>query len=461
MVSANVFAAEVLRQDALLEAKSQPICVSQVEVNGGSNFSTEFFSKLLAPLTSLGDYTLELLLERVDECDANLRKTAVFRSVKPSLHVDFLHPLPQKTSYNKDKPILTRVVFDLEADERSAGNLLLGFNSEENLVLDVGYLNNNFNHNAELVTIGVNYIPYKPYEHLVSGARVESSLRNPSFKFVLDLFNSHQNNQAWQQNSSSAVGGAIGVLYLNNANTLSVYNGLALSRRSVYDFEDGAADALKIFSGDYLKSSIVSRVAYRNYALRATMPLDGVCAAVSNEVVSDQEQAAQTQNFSIKTAATLNLYKSFYGSTLTTHLFNELGNIYAPGGVNSVHLADRFYLGGFNSFRGFARNGVNENGGLRYFKAGATLYSKFPAFFRRSPALEVNPLRLYLTGMVGNVASEALFDSGAASAGVGLRYFDRWVKMDMGYFVSRRLSSSSDYGVRDGFKLEVSVGGGN
>lgn len=456
--------AEIFKQDALQLSKSRPLYLTKVEVNGGDHFTKEFFSKLLTPLVEQSDYTFEQLLEKTDESFVNLQKTLVFKSILPSLHVDYLHLAPEKPSFNNEKPILTKVIFDLVLDEISAGEASLGFNSEDNLVVDLGYVNNNFNHNAELVNIGVNYRPYKPSEHLVSTIRVVSNLRNPTFKFILDLYNSHDNNQVWQQNSSKATGGVIGVSFLNLSKTLSVFNGLALTKRTIYDIDDGAHDSLKVFGGDYLKSSIVSRVAYSNVIHLGTsraFPASGVAATVSNEICSDQEQevASSVLTAFIKTATTLDLYKSFWNNAFTAHLFSAAGAIYTTTSSGTgVHLADRFYLGGFNSFKGFARNSVNDHGGLQFYKGGFTLFSKLPKFGGRKSE-EPNPLRLYATSSFGSVSDNVLKDDGVVSAGVGLKFFNKWAHLDAGYFVAQRLNSDNTYGVRDGFQLEISVGG--
>lgn len=448
-----------------MESLSKPVYLTKVEVNGGDNFTKEFFSKLLTPLVSNSDYTFAQLLEKTEECYSNVQKTQVFKSISPSFHVDYLHLAPDKPSYNREKPIITKVIFDLESAEISAGEASLGYNSEDNLVVDFGYVNNNFNHNAELVNIGVNYRPYKPSEHLVSTMRVVSNLRNPTFKFILDLYNSHDNNQVWQQNSSKATGGVIGVSYLNLSKTFSMFNGLALTKRTIYDIDDGAHDSLKVFGGDYLKSSIVSRLAYSNVGYLgagSSFPARGLRATLSNEICSDQEQEAASNNQMafVKTATTLDLYKSFWNNAFTAHFFNEGGAIFttSPNG-SGVHLADRFYLGGFSSFKGFARNSVNDQGGLQFYKAGLTIYSKLPNFKPKAYSEEPNPLRLYASGAVGNVSDNILKDDGVLSVGAGLRFFNKWAHLDAGYYVSQRLNSSNTYGVRDGFQLEISVGG--
>lgn len=457
--------AQILKQDAFEDLRSQPVYLSKVEVNGGDRFTREFFNKLLTPLVEQSDYTFAQLLEKTDHSYINLQKTQVFKQIVPSFHVDYILPVPERLSYNREKPIIAKVIFDLELADISMGEASLGYNSEDNLVVDLGYVNNNFNHNAELVNIGVNYRPYKPSEHLVSTMRVVSNLRNPTFKFILDLYNSHDNNQVWQQNSSKATGGVIGVSYLNLAKTFSVFNGLALTKRTIYDIDDGAHDSLKVFGGDYLKSSIVSRLAYSNVGYLGSshsFPASGISASLSNEICSDQEQEITSNNLTafVKTASTVNLYKSFLNNALTAHFFKEAGAIFTNATSGSgIHLADRFYLGGFNSFRGFARNSVNDHGGIQFYKAGLTLYSRLPTLIPNKFDSEPNPLRLYATGAVGSVGDNVLKDDGVFSAGVGLKFFNKWAHLDAGYYVSQRLNSSNTYGVRDGFQLEISLGG--
>lgn len=449
-------ATQILRQGTLGGTGTQPVVLTKVEVNGGDSFSREFFGKLLAPLADHSDYTLAQLLQQTEASFANLQKTLVFRKITPSVHVDYLHAVPEVKNYNKDKAIPTRVVFDLEAGELSSAEAALGFNTQDNLVVDLGYANHNFNHNAELVKIGVNYRPYKPAEQLVSTMRLVLNMRNPAYKMVVDLTSAHHNNQQWQQSLARATGGALGVSFANTAKTVSVFNGVALAKRTVYDLEVESE-----FSGDFLKSSIVNRIAYANvrHLGNAAFPRCGVTAALSNEISSDQEQEPTSDKlaFFVKTAASAHLYHSFGANAITAHVFGEAGAIHAAK-TNSlgVHVADRFYLGGINSFSGFARNSVNPAGGTQFYKAGVTLYSRVPSFVH--PSEEKSPLRLYATSVVGSVGDNVWSDRGVTSAGVGLRYFNEWVKLDAGYFVALRHDSSAN-GIRDGFQLDLSLGG--
>lgn len=462
---------QILKQDALQYSSTRPVYLSNVEVTGGDYLLRQFFSKLLYPLVDKSDYTLGQLLHSVDKSQDNLLKTNVFRSVKPSLHVDYLHPVPEaSTNYNREKLIPTKVIFDLEGEPSVGGNAALGFNTEDNLEVDLGYLNNNFNRNAELINVGVNYRPYKPSEHLISSLKFASNLRDPTYKFVLDLYHSQCNNQSWQLNSVKKSGGTIGVSYGNRSDLLSAFSGLALTKRTAYDIDDGAADSVKYFAGNFIKLSIINRLAYRNVSyydqLHQVYPENGFAALLSNEISSDQEQeeGALGLTFFVKLALSLNLYKSFFKNSVTAHVFNEAGNIYISGSESSdvLHLSDKFYLGGYKSFKGFARNSVNTEGGLQFYRTGFTVYSRLPEFVQRKRT-EGSPLRFYATGLVGNVGDDVLKSStGAAlSGGVGLKYFNEWVDFDIGYFTSRRYRSSDAAGVRDGFQMEVSIGGTN
>lgn len=449
-------ATQILRQGALGGTGTQPVALTQIEVNGGDSFSREFFAKLLAPLADQSDYTLAQLMHQTEHSCDNIRKTLVFRRIRPSFHVDYLHAVPDVKTYNKDKAIPTRVVFDLEAGELSSAQAALGFNTQDNLVVDLGYANHNFNHNAELVKIGVNYRPYKPSEQLVSTMRLVLNLRNPAYKFVVDLNSAHRNNQLWQQNLTKTSGGAIGVAFANAANTLLVFSGLALAKRLVYD------DPESEFGGDFLKSSIVNRVAYSSvrHLGNAAFPRSGVAAAFANEISSDQEQEHTSDKlaFFVKSTGKVDLYHSCGANTFTAHVFGEAGAIYAAKSNSfGLHLTDRFYLGGVNSLSGFARNCVNPAGGAQFYKAGVALYSRIPSFVHLAAA-EKSPLRLYATSVVANVGDNVLADRGVTSAGVGIRYFNEWVKLDAGYFVALR-HDSGRAGIRDGFQLELSLGG--
>lgn len=465
------FLTQIHKQDALQYSSSRPVYLNAVEVTGGDHLLRQFFAKLLSPLVEHSDYTLGQLLRHVDESQDNLLKTNVFRSVKPSLHVDFLHPVPvPKKNYNIEKLIPTKVIFDLEGAPSVGGDAALGFNTEDNLEVDLGYLNNNFNRNAELINVGVNYRPYKPSEYLLSSLRFVSNLRDPTYRFVFDLYHSQSNNQAWQLNSLKATGGTIGVSYANRDSLILAFTGLALTKRTAYDIDDGAFDSVKYFAGNFLKLSIVNRLAYQNLTYynqnTKVYPENGFSAFLTNEISSDQEQeeGALGLAFFVKLVFSLNLYKSFFKNAITAHVFNEAGNIYLSGSEGSklLHLADKFYLGGYKTFKGFARNSVNAEGGLQFYKTGLVLYSKLPQLVQRKKS-EGSPLRLYATGLVGNVGEDVLATStGAAlSGGLGLKYFNEWVNFDIGYFVSQRYRSSDATGVRDGFQMELSIGGTN
>lgn len=439
------FLAEVFRDKALEGSDLQPVCVSLVDIVGGDNFQRQFFAKLLGPLATQSDYTLSELVRRVEESQTAMGKTGVFSSIQPSLHVDYLHKSPAVKLYNKDAPILTKVVFDLQSQDASVGNVALGFNTEDNLLVDMGYVNNNFNGNAEDVRIGVHYRPYRPLEHLASGARLELSLRNPSYRFVLDLANRHDNNQAWQHCLSRATEGLIGIQYGNLLRTLQVFGGLSLTKRSVYDLADGRLQSVAASSGEFLKSAMLASLLYKNLVTVGAFPASGVSFDARGEVASDQKDEKPSSFYS-KIAVAANYYKSWAG--LTVHAFGEGGVIGL--GEGNVHISDRFYLGGFGSFSGFARGLVDAEGGLLYQKCGATIYGPLPLAAKN----QLNPLRLYATSQVGSVGTSG----GVASSGVGLRFFSDWVTLDAGYLVSGRFDGG-EHGVRDGFQMEVSLGG--
>lgn len=455
------FLSEIIRQDALSNLASTPVYLSAVEVSGGDDFSRQFFGKLLSPLVERSDYTLDQLLDRIGRASHNLERTSVFSQVKPSVHVDYLHELPEKTTrnYNAEKAINTKVIYELVPAAVNGADVALGFNSEDSLVVDAGYLNTNSNHNAETVRFGVNYRPYKPSEHLDLSMHFVLNLKDPKFRFVADLYSTQNNNQVWQHSSSKATGGVLGVAFRNASNTISVFNGFALAKRTVYDINRANFSAAQPFDGDFLKSSFVTKLAYTTIA-NLKQPHNGVSAALENEVFSDQKQEDLSLSLFVKTSLSLNLYKTLFG--LSAHVFKEAGSIYqSASNKQAIHLADRYYLGGA-SFRGFARNSLNPEGGAQYYKAGFTVLGKLPYFLH--PVKAVNdPLRLYATSFVGDVGDNVFAKPGnmAASAGFGLKYLTDWVTLDAGYYASQRFHSEERAGIRDGFFLELSLGGTN
>lgn len=470
----------LIAQDILTSSSSQPIYLSSVEVIGGETFSSDFFKKLLGPLVETSDYTLNQLVENITVSRDRLVKADVFKSIGVSLHSDYSASIPHVLKYNKDQLIPTKVIFDVEASNLNAGDGFLNLNNDDNLNVNLNYLNDNFNENAESVNFGVNYNPYKPNQHLIANAKFLANLNDPSLKFLFDLFNTHQNNQTWQQASEKTTGGLIGLQYTNRIKNLYLLTGLSLAKRTIHDIRDGAPDELKYFSGDYLKSSIVNQLVYSNVSflnnITKNFPISGYNVTVSSEISSNQEQDnIDHQTGFGKSTISTNLFTSFANNNFTAHLFNDFGGIYSPSS-NSVHVSDRFYLGGFNSFRGFSKNSINTTGGSQFFKLGLTLYAKVPSFIYSShknaaaniPSLEdgigyeANPLRIYTTGSVGNVSNNILLDKSVASSiGCGLKYINHWANFDIGYYLAQRHGSDSLVGIKDGFQFSVSIGGSN
>jgi hypothetical protein len=470
-------ATKLATEGLLSKSGSRPIYLSSIEVNGGETFSTEFFNKLLRPLMSNGDYTLHQLIAAVESSRENLAKTNVFNRVNARLHSDFTAVIPSSIkNYNKERSIATKVIFDLSSVKLNIGEGFLNFNNEESVNIDLNYLNNNFNNNAELVNFGVNYNPYKPNDHLYTNGRFLASLNNPSFKFLFDVFHSHQNNEVWQQSSEGSTGGIIGVQY-NKSKDLNILTGLSLVKRTIHNIDDAADDQLRFYAGDFLKSSIIHQVSYARDVkylnhLTKNFVTDGNRVNISSEIASNQEQD-NIDNSSVffKSTVSLNSFKSFFNNYITSHLSADFGGIYTTNEKSSVHVSDKFYLGGINSFRGFSKNGVHENGGLQFYKLSGTIYSKVPSFLyaplapthTNDVAYEANPLRLYTQGTIGNVSNNLLQElSIPASVGFGIRYFNHWANFDVGYFVSKRLGDDNNiFGIKDGLQFSVSIGGTN
>lgn len=479
----NDLLVKLLTEDILTRSRSQPVYLTSIEVVGGETFSTGFFKKLLSPLIDNSDYTLSQLVDNIEVCHGKLLRTDVFKLVNIGLFTDYANASSSSVkSYNKEKSVPTKVKFDLQSVNLNNGEIFLTFNNDDHLNVNVNYLNNNFNENAELVNVGVSYNPYKPNEHLVSNGKFIANLNNPSLKFLIDIFNTHQNNQIWQQNLEKTSGGSIGLKYINDSKSFSLFNGVSLCKRTIYDINDGAPDYLKFFGGDYLKSSFVSTLIYNNLnflnKITYNFPISGYNVAVTNEVSLNQEQDnPNNQTLFNRTSGSFNFYKSFWNNNITTHFSQELGLLYTNSKKSTIHISDRFYMGGANSFKGFTRNSVNVNGGLQFYKSAVTVLAKLPSFIYSTHkasatntlaledgfAYEANPLRLYATGLVGNVGDNVFSDpvaNSVSSVGVGLKYINHWANFDIGYYASKR-HDSGDAGIKDGFQFAVSIGGSN
>lgn len=461
---------QIVTKDILNRSGSQPIYISAVEVVGGQSFSDVFFKNLLSPVVDSNECTFKQLVDRLGFCHEKLMKIGVFKDANVSLHSDYTVDSSKISStLSSEKLIPTKIIFDLKTINLNTGDAFLNINNEDNLNLKLNYLNNNFNENAEVVNIGVNYNPYKPNEHLIANAKFLANLKNPSFKFLADIFNTHQNNHQWLSCAERTSGGVMGLQYVKD--NLSVFSGLSITRRAVHDIDDAASDEVKFYGGDFLKSSFVNQICYSNLKFlngaTRNFPTNGLNLSISNEISSNQEQEnVQNQHAFTKTSVSMNFFKSFFGDTITTEMFKNFGFIHT--GNDSIHISDRFYLGGQNNLKGFNKNSINEVGGLQFYFAGTTIYSRLPKFFFDHKAFlnnknEPNPLRVYATGMVGNVA-ENIFElnSGAASAGIGLKYVNNWAKFDLGYYYSTRIGTNDNSaGLSDKFQFSVSIGGSN
>lgn len=483
---------KLVAQDILTKSASQPIYLSSIEVKGGETFSNDFFHKLLTPLMETSDYTFGKLIKNIERSYTRLNDTNVFSDIKVGLSTDYSSSFPMNVkNYNIDKTIPTKLKFEVIANNLNIGEYGLNLNNDTPLNVNLNYLNNNFNSNAELINMGVNYNPYKPNQHLLTNGRLITNLNNPRFKFLIDVTNLNQNNQVWQQSSEKSIGGLIGLQYCNNSN-LDFLTGLAISKRTLHDIKDTASDDLKLFAGDYLKSSIVNQLNYSNshfqYLNNITknFPINGVNIKVANEISSNQESLdPNTSNMFIKSTISSKLFKSFWNNNVTFKLSNDVGLIYNPedlpdksSSANSdsspsekVHISDRFYLGGSDCFKGFSKNAVDLQGGNQLFKIDSQLLVKLPNFLYtpHTPkksledgfGYEPNPLRLYTNGIIGSISNDILNDKNyCSSIGFGIKYFNNWANFDLGYYMAKRFDGS-DLGIKDGFQFALSIGGSN
>lgn len=449
---------EFLTQDLLDRSGSHPIYLSQVEVRGGETFTNNFFKKLLLPLLSRSDYTLKQLIDTVEESNDTLNRTDVFSKVDITLYSDYNSNVKSAAikNYSKDKPVSTKVLIDLLPITLNIAKGVLDYNNEDLLNVKLDYANNNFNGNAESVKIGVDYIPYNPNDHLRTDLRLLSSLNNPSFRVLIDLFHLHQNNQSWQSTVANSAGGLIGVQYRKGVphQGYSLESGFSLVKRSL---------ASELDVNDNFVSSVYNKFNYENIkhlSYTKNFPTNGIKIDFTNELSSLAKQDGelpQTDINFVKSNLSLNIYTSFFNNFITFHSNSGFGNIYPLGGA--IHISDKFFLGGVHSFKGFSKNALSLTGGLQYAKLTNTIYAKLPSFIHApSSKNDFNPLRLYLTNTTGDVTND-IFKKGnlGTSFGVGLKYFNEWAHFDIGYYIAQRLGGEK-VGVKDGFLFELSLG---
>ncbi|KAG7196138.1 uncharacterized protein KQ657_000150 [Scheffersomyces spartinae] len=454
---------QLLLDEILTKSKAQPVYLNEVTVVGGDSFSNGFYKVLLAPLLSKSDYTLSQLMESIEASRTALQKTDVFQSVNAVIRSKGNAILPKVPKYGNDDPISALVIINLQPIKLNSNAGFIRFNSQDYLSLDFNYVNNNCNKNAEMVDLGVSLTPYKPNNSMVSNAKFVSHLNNPSIRLLVDSFYANQENQEWLQSSEKSWGGIIGLLYkLPNANALT---GVSFSERTIHDVQDTASDVVKKAVGDYTKLSIVNQLSYANidYINNKTknFPANGVTLDVNKEITFNRELYSSDHNKGnfAKVSGSLNLFKSFFNNAITAHGSVSAGSIWGNG---PVHVSDRFYLGGYNSFRGFAKNAVNPEGGALFYSLGTTLYTKIPQIIKGTRTAN-NDLRFYVSSAVANISDNWVTSSSpdVVTFGLGIAYLNPWASLDLGYYISSRLDkySESTIGIRDGFQFSVSIGG--
>ncbi|RLV95104.1 hypothetical protein JA1_001167 [Spathaspora sp. JA1] len=460
---------KILSDNLISDSGTFPVLLTKVEINGGETFSSIFFRKLLSPLIDDGDYTLAQLISNISQSQKKLLQTGVFSDLAVSVQPDFYSGLPEVIDYNKEKSLPTKVIFDLSTIDLNLSEGWFNFNNEEYMNIRLNYLNNNFNGNAETVRFDVDYNPYKPYDHLISNAKFLANLNNPAYKFLVDLTHLHQNNQSWQGVKESGTGGIMGLVNSSGDKPWSSFTGVSLLKRTTgvgeIDAEYERVPEINVSEGEHLKTALVSNVSYNKLTylnqLTRSFPCCGYNWSLSNEIASYQ---GNTPGTFIKSAFSYNFCKSFFNSFLTTQISADVGGIFSHT-ETPIHHSDKFYLGGYDSFPGFAKNAIDTNGGTQFYRLQGTVYSKVPYWLHpiRSSSSETTPLRLYATGLVGNVTDSNIFDDerGAASAGLGLRYFNNWARFDLGYYFSSRVGSDSLGGIKSGLKFGLSIGGSN
>ncbi|CAK9435335.1 uncharacterized protein LODBEIA_P57000 [Lodderomyces beijingensis] len=447
-------------QSLLSASSTQPVYLIAVQVEGGQAFSDEFYKKLLTPLLAGSDYTLARLTAETTTSYHHLLDTGVFDEVKVRVQPDYYSTAPSVKSYNHEKSIPAKVTFDVSPTPLNTSQGFLKFDAEDFLNLQLNHVDSNFNGNGEVVSVGVDYNPYKPHDHLLSQFKFASSLKDPRFKVVLDGGYNTKDNHAWSDFQENELGGKIGIQY-KAPGPWSVFAGLSLFKRNLYDIDDSASDNLKFFGGQFLKSSVAGRVCYKNVScLGKVFPTDGIEVEADAELSSVQEQANPSNSGEFaKSKVRLGLYKSFLN--ITTSFTGEVGGIYNFNSKFPVHTLDKFYLGGHSSFVGFKQNSVEPSGGLSFYKLQATMLTKVPRLFYAPPhnVEPTSPLRLYCTALLGNVDSKfSLTDSTAAlSYGAGLKYFNQWANFDLGYYFSKRSGGDESAGVQ----FSISIGACN
>ncbi|ODV95396.1 hypothetical protein PACTADRAFT_50123 [Pachysolen tannophilus NRRL Y-2460] len=440
--------------DILTKNKTRPVYLGKVEINGGEDFSNNFYSKLLTPLLQSSDVTVQQLLNACNRSFDDLSYTGVFQKINFEILEDKLESnvdLPSSFFYKKPdaiKPLPVKAIISLKT--RKLSNI--GINSifyDNGNAININYENLNYFGNSEYLLINTLLDLRKNLPTKAINFNFKTPLKaHTSSKFFINGLITDSENK-FSSHEQILFSGMVG-LEKNNFFKLNktLYNsllttGFSINRRTITNINDSASDIVKNNAGDSLKQSFIlsGSIDSRKYLSPETLfPIDGLFIKVDNEISGIYQKDSIDDQF-LKSCINFQALKSIFNKKLIFEISSAVGGIASIINYNksNIHIQDKFFLGGINSLQGFKYNSIGIKDGDDFIGGNAFYKLRF-AIMYGLPFINASttPLRIInyinfgdvLTNFTSlknkdfsfNKIDDFLKNQTSTSAGIGLIY---------------------------------------
>lgn len=454
---------------------SQPLELTKIEVSG-ADLQDSFCKKLLSNLLSDKYVSITELNRELGRVEKNLKRTGLFEDIDIVIDSEgvagktVLKGEPQLGPNHINLPTVIRI----KLKEHACSNYSsLANSTEDYLGFGLKYQDANFLKNASnmLVDIKVNYDPIR---NVWNDKKWDFRLsvpvpNNTSLKTVFNPSISFLDKQKFSSHDFISTGGFFGIEKSVCVSKLT--SGIQLTNRRITNVANSAADSIRTDAGDDIKVSFRTNFKVDSRKFVDRFPVSGVLTDLDlewsgfNNIDHESQSAARTgsnandMNTFVKSQFNWQSNKSMLNNLLTSQLSFSVGSIFAAStNKTPVHIADKFFLGGLNSLKGFHTNSVglidgnDYIGGTSFFKLGLSTFSTLP---NTSPA---SPLRVYNFINCGDVVDSltlSTLKSPAIASGIGLVYKSESAQFDLMYAIP--LSSRAQDNAKPGLSFGLSL----
>ncbi|CDK27257.1 unnamed protein product [Kuraishia capsulata CBS 1993] len=414
---------------------SKPIVLKQVDIVGGDEFSSTFFTNALYPLLFSKDITLGQLVNSSNQSYNNLLYSNAFKKVKFQFEESAGSSTPQNTTIEPPIEIIAKLLLE---PYKLQSFSLASVHTEAGHAFKLGYRNLNAFGNAESFKIS-SLIDLKfgnPYAKTIE-LQYMAPIVSQSLKLFFESVIS-DSSASWASHKQSTANGVVGLTktlsfdLFSSKFTSYFTTGVSMVKRSVLDINDSASDTVKTDAGDSFKESFIfsGAVDSRTYLPSSFggLAMNGLLLQVDNEISGLSSPQSEKYLKSVLNLQLLKSFRNFFTLDLSSS-FGAVSNL--TTGITGVpHFHDKFFLGA-HSLKGFAANSVGLRdgqdfvGGNIFYRLSASLFTRF--FF--APA--DSPLRFYLSVNSGDVYNNfkdisyqdlAFIKGSAISSSVGAVY---------------------------------------